>query len=207
MRVGIKKLIILIAVISLITPCCAESLFQAGVSQEIVVTPRSLFNSVKASRIGDIVTVLIDEEIKVTDDVALDTDKTSSVTDGFSTLINKIFKGSPVPSELNGYGGTTNSSNGASATRTTTIEDTITAQVVQVLPNGNVVIQGKRATLNAGERVDVILSGIIDPRQINSFGQINSSQVANLQIAITGKGSISGAAQEGVVNKYVKYLF
>lgn len=105
------------------------------------------------------------------------------------------------------FGGSSDVGNNAKIERTTTLEDQITTQVVQILPNGNLVIQGKKTAINSGERVDVIISGIVDPRFLDGVGRINSNQIANLQIAVTGKGTISRSNDEGTVNRFVRYLF
>lgn len=216
MRVGIFKKIIILTVISTITaPVFAESLFQAGASYNSTqyIQPRSLFSSVKAKSIGDLVTILVNEQVKTSDSVKLTLNKNSSTTDGFSSAINKIAKAvlntskNVVPSELSTFGGTNAVGNTASSARTSTFTDTITAQVVQILPNGNLVVQGKKTSVQAGERVDIVMSGIIDPRFLNATGQIQSSQVANLQLSVAGKGSMSNTSNEGAVNKYIRYLF
>ena len=216
MRVGTLKKIITITVMTAMTsPVFAESLFQAGVSYNNYqsIQPRSLFSSVKAKSIGDLVTVVVNEQVKTTDDVKLTLNKTSTTEDGFSDAINKIaqtvFNTSKkvVPSELSSFGGTNTVGNTASTQRTSSFKDTITAQVVQILPNGNLVVQGKKSSIQAGERVDVVLSGIVDPRFLDGTGQIKSNQVANLQLSVAGKGSVSNSANEGAVNKYIRYLF
>jgi flagellar basal body L-ring protein FlgH len=83
-----------------------ESLFRGGVYASDFVAPRSLYYSVKAKNIGDVVTVVIDEATKVQDDVKLDTSKSSQLQDGFSGLINKLLPGNTVINDkFNGYGG------------------------------------------------------------------------------------------------------
>jgi flagellar L-ring protein precursor FlgH len=199
-------LIVILAVLN--TPAFAESLFRTGISQESYpVVPRSLFSSVKARGMGDLVTVVINETLSSTDNLKLDVSKESTTTDNFRGLLNKIFPGKPVPEGLNNFGGTHTTANESKIERSKKISDTISAQVVQVLPNGNLVIQGKKTQINQGEKVDIILSGVIDPRLLSTSGSINSSQVANLQLAVVGKGTISRSDSEGSVNKVIRYLF
>ena len=57
------------------------------------------------------------------------------------------------------------------------------------------------------ERLDLIITGLIDPRWIDGSGQIFSYQVANLQFALSGRGSISRSQNEGIFNRVIKYLF
>lgn len=212
MRLGkmIKKenltLAMIIAVMSM--PAYAESLFKTGVSQNAYpVQPRSLYSSVKAKTIGDLVTVLVQEEFTTSDDLKLDISKQADTQENFRDLVNKVLPGKIIPEGINNFGGQHDVGNTAKVERTTTFEDTITAQVVQVLPNGNLVIQGKKTAINADEKVNVILSGVVDPRLLDGVGRINSNQIANLQIAIVGKGTISRSNDEGVVNKFIRYMF
>lgn len=213
-RVGRKNLIaIKLAVLAFSLPAInatafAESLFTMGVTHNAYpVNPRSLYSSVKAKTVGDLVTVIIDENFKTSDDLALDIDRSSSVDDGFRTLVNKILPGKIVPDGIGNFGGEHEVGSSASVARTTTFTNTITAQVVQILPNGNLVIQGKKVAINAGEQVNVIISGIVDPRFLDGLGRIQSNQIANLQFAMSGKGTISRSNTDGTVNKFIRYLF
>ena len=85
--------------------------------------------------------------------------------------------------------------------------DTISAQVVQMLSNGNLVVQGKKTLVSNNERVDLVVTGVIDPRWIDASGQISSTNVANLQFALSGRGSVSRGQNEGIINRVIKYLF
>ncbi len=208
---SVKILIILVILTSLCAPVFAESLFRAGISQNAYpIEPRSLYSTVKARTIGDLVTILIDEQIKSTDNLKLDMKKSSDTNDNFSSLINKLIPRDflpTLPKEVDNYGGSNKVGNTTKIERTSTFKDTITAQVVQIMPNGNLVVQGKKTAINAGEKVDIVVSGIIDPRLLDNMGRIQSNLVANLQVAMVGKGTVSRSGTEGPVNKYLRYLF
>ena len=197
-----------LAVLVVSLPAYGESLFTSGISKNVYSTmPRSLYSTVKAKSIGDFVTVLLAEEVTTSDDLKLDVTDESSTTDSFSTLLNKILPVKLVPTEIDDFGGKNSTGNTAKVSRTTKFNDTITAQVVQVLPNGNLVIQGKKTAINAGENVNILISGIIDSRFIDSQGRVKSSQISNLQFAVTGKGTISGSGRESPVNRLIRRLF
>ena len=208
MRIGVMKSLITILILTgMAVPALAESLFVTGISQEYYVEPKPLFGSVRARAVGDIVTVVLDEDIALEDDIKYDMDKSSSTTDNFSTLLNKILPGKPINDVFNGYGGANTVANTAKTYRNLSVKDYVTVQVVQVLPNGNLMIQGKKTLINSNERVDLIMSGIIDPRWIDYMGQVKSRNVANLQFAVSGKGTVSRANNEGVVNRLIRYMF
>jgi len=208
MKRKISEILIIISILTVAgTPVFAESLFRTGISQGVYsVQPRSLFNTVKAKTIGDVVTVLIEEDSSAANEVKLDIQNKSDAKDAFTPILNTLFKTDKFTS-IDGYGGTTTTGNSAKINRTTKTTDTITAQVVQILPNGNLVIQGKKVAINSGEKAEVVLSGVVDPRFITNNGQISSKYIANLQLAIVGKGTASSSDSEGLMNKFVKILF
>ena len=88
-----------------------------------------------------------------------------------------------------------------------TFGDKIAVQVVQQLPNGNLSVQGKKVLVNGNERMDFIVTGVIDPRWLNVDGEIYSYNVSNLQFALSGRGTISRNQNEGIFNRFIKYLF
>lgn len=213
MRIGFKQIIIAIIILSaFMGTAFSESLFAARVSQNDYIQPRSLYYSPKAKTVGDIISVVISEKYQITDNQKLGTSKSSATTASFTNLLNTLvppFLRSVVSvnDKFDGYGGDNSVSNNAQTQRQAAFSDTITAQVVQVLPNGNLVIQGHKTLINAGETTNVLLSGVVDPRMINNAGQVNSAQVSNLQIAFSGSGTVARSNHEGLINKYVKYLF
>lgn len=191
----------------------AESLFQSGISQSVYpMQPKSLFSTVRAKTIGDVITVIINEDAVILNDMELDVQSDSSLVDNFSTLANAFLSSTKndirveIPN-MDNFGGSSTTKNQASAERTMQIKDRMTAQVVQVLPNGNLVVQGKKVAINAGEKTQVILSGIVDPRFIGSEGTVQSNNIANLQLAVVGNGTVSRHDSESLINRIFGYIF
>ncbi|MGD9580044.1 MAG: flagellar basal body L-ring protein FlgH [Vampirovibrionia bacterium] len=195
-------------VVASILPANSESLFRAGVSQSVSpVTPRSYYAGMRATMVGDLVTILIDEKSSVSNSISLKSNKKNSVTDNWSSILDKILPGKGVVPNVDGWGGSSDVSNSATIKRANELSQVVMAQVVQVLPNGNLVVQAKKSIVNSGERNDIILSGIVNPRLIDGNGQISSQYVANLQLAIVGKGTVSRSESDGVMNKFLRLLF
>lgn len=210
----ISKTIVYLAILSLISfGASAESLFSGGISQTVYpMQPKSLFSTVRAKTIGDVITVIINEDAVILNDMELDVQSNSTLTDNFSTILNTLLSSHKndirveIPS-MDNFGGDSTTQNQASSERTMQIQDRLTAQVVQVLPNGNLVVQGKKVAINAGEKTQVILSGIVDPRFITNAGTIQSNNVANLQLAVVGNGTVSRHDTESIINRVFGYLF
>ena len=127
--------------------------------------------------------------------------------DNFTNLLNKVLPGSPINKEFNNFGGSNTVDSTTTNQRQMSVNDYVTVQVVQLLPNGNLMVQGKKTLLNGNERVDFLISGVVDPRFIDQKGQVYSRNVANFQFALAGKGTVSRAGNEGIINRAVRYLF
>ena len=146
------------------------------------------------------------EKITVSDNLTYSSEKSSTTEDSFTNFLKdwfglKFLKGS------NGYGGSNEVSNSAAGGRSMSFGDKIAVQVVQQLPNGNLAVQGKKTLVNGNERMDFIITGVVDPRWLNVNGEIYSYNVSNLQFALSGRGAISRNQNEGIFNRFIKYLF
>ncbi len=201
-----KKAIILSLILSSIMSVQAESLFSLNASQNAMIEPKALFSSVRARGIGDLVSIVIDEAPSMQDSGTYSTVKQSSLAENLTKAFNSIFNTS-IKDALNGTEGSLSVTGETQLGRTLTLTDKVVAQVVQVLPNGNLLVQGKKSLVNQNERVDLIVSGIVDPKWINQSGEILSSHIANLQFAMNGAGTVSRGQNEGILDRAVRTLF
>ncbi len=208
-----KKIIYLGLLIAIGHGAAAESLFEVNASQSVYrVQPRSLFSTVRAKTIGDVITVILNENAVVMNDLQFNLKSSSTMEDNFTSVIEDIFTNprhnirTDLP-ELDGFGGSSSTKNTANVTKTLKLQDKITTQVVQVLPNGNLVVQGKKVAINSGEKTQIIMSGIVDPRFITNAGSVDSQYVANLQLAVVGNGTVSRHDNESLINRIFSHLF
>ena len=202
----IKVLLLTILIISSNLCAQAESLFMMGASQSYYAEPKGLYSMVRARSVGDLVTILLKEEINIADDMNYDSSRSSNTVDNFTNFLNKMLPGRIFNDKINNFGGSNDVSSKVQNGRQMSVDNYITVQVVQLLPNGNLVVQGKKTLVNANERVDLLVSGVVDPRWIDELGQVSSSHVANLQFAFNGKGSTSRGNNEGIINRVIRYL-
>ena len=208
-NLNIGKKIIITALILVATTISvnAESLFTLGASQTYAASPKSLFGGVQARTVGDLISIVMTENLSMTDKITYDSAKKSTTVDNFSNFINNALGKNVVNSALNNFGGSNSVSQTGGSSRSISFGDTIAVQVVQQMPNGNLVIQGKKTLVNGNERMDLLVTGIVDPRWIDSLGHVSSKNVANLQFASSGRGSISRSDNEGIITRFIKYLF
>jgi len=201
-----KKILFLLLISGFIGQVNAESLFSLNASQNALIEPKALYSSVRARGVGDLVSIILDEAPKMSDSGTYSTQKTSSLAENFTKAINTIFK-TKLKGALDGTNGNLSVDGSTQVARNLTISDTVVAQVVQVLPNGNLLVQGKKSLVNQNERVDLIISGVVDPKWINQSGEINSSHVANLQFAMNGSGTVSRGQNEGILDRAIRTVF
>lgn len=203
-----KKSLILFLTLTSMSLCVkAESLFTLGASQTYAPTPKSLYGGVQARSVGDLLSIILDESINITNALSYSSNKGSTTTDNFSKFFNTVLGKHIINDNLGTFGGTNEVKNTAGTSNKVGFKDVIAVQVVQQMPNGNLVVQGKKTLVNGNERSDLIVTGVVDPRWITSTGSIYSRNVSNLQFALSGRGSVSRNQSEGVVNRFIKYLF
>lgn len=158
------------------------------------------FADSRPSRVGDIVTVLVNERTDAKDEATMDIQKSSnnSVSDG--TGILKFIRGLSLSSS--------NTSEGdGSVERKHHATATLACLVTEVLPNGNLVIEGTRDIRTSEEILQFQLIGVIRPQDVNSDNQIHSSLIANAEIAVKGRGIISRTQKPGLVTQILQAVF
>lgn len=145
-----KGFLILIAMMSVMQAAQAESLFVLGASQSFYAAePKSLYGSVRARSVGDLVTIILSERVTFSDSLNYAAERSSNTVDNFTTFINKLLPGVPLNNQFNNFGGSNQVDSQTSNERSLNVSDYVTVQVVQLLPNGNLMVQGKK---NAPER-------------------------------------------------------
>ena len=87
------------------------------------------------------------------------------------------------------------------------VEATVSCTVIDVLPNGNLVIQGQRMVDVNNDSEIIQISGIIRPADINSKNTVNSHQVAQFNVSLTGKGVVNSKQTPGFMSTFFNWVF
>ena len=160
---------------------------------------RSFFKDQRAHQIGDLLTVTVN----ITDQAnfANETQRSRSATEdsGITAFLGSSLFGQRAQSVLPGRFLTADSAMGTdgkgSITRQETLQTNVAAIVTQVLPNGNLVVEGKQEIRVNYEKRELIVAGIVRPEDIHSDNTIDSSKIAQARIAYGGHGEISDIQQ------------
>jgi len=156
----------------------------------------------KARRRGDILTIVIAETSSASKEAKTDTSRESKITAGIPNfmgleatgIITKNF--ADLSNLINANTKSTYAGSG-STSRDDNLKATITARVVDVLPNGNLQIEGRRNIKVNSEDQEIILEGTVRPRDIGQNNTVNSIYVADAKISYSGRGIISDRQNPG----------
>jgi flagellar L-ring protein FlgH len=159
---------------------------------------RSFFKDQRAHQIGDLLTVTVN----ITDQAnfANETQRSRTVTEdsGITAFLGSNLltgKSTALPGRLLTADATANSDGKGSIQRAETLQTNIAAVVTQLLPNGNLVVEGKQEVRVNFEMRELIVAGIVRPEDIQSDNTIDSSKIAQARIAYGGHGQISDIQQ------------
>jgi flagellar L-ring protein precursor FlgH len=158
---------------------------------------QSFFHDPRAMHIGDVITV----NVTVADTAKLQNSTTRTRTNSDDANLTNFFGlESVLPSALNPSSlvkmGSDNSNVGTGAIqRAESISMTLAALVAQVLPNGNLVIDGHQQVRVNNELRDMRLSGIVRREDITQDNTVNLSQIAEARVIYGGQGTMSDVQQ------------
>jgi len=172
------------------------SIYQSGYDMR-------LFEDNKAIRVGDILTIKLEEETQAKKKNDLNANKDNSMTVSAPTLwgvaASTIF-GRDVETKIKSA---KEFKGNGQANQSNSLTGNISVTVVEVLPNGNLRVRGeKRVTLNEGDEF-VRLSGIVRPVDINTSNMISSDKVADATIMYTGTGSLADSSKMGWLSRII----
>jgi flagellar L-ring protein FlgH len=157
---------------------------------------QSFFHDPRAMHIGDVITV----DVTVTDAAKLQNTTSRSRTNSDDANLTNFFGlenslGSANPASLVKMGSDNSNVGTGSIQRQESISMTLAALVAQVLPNGNLVIDGHQQVRVNNELRDMRLSGIVRREDITQDNTVNLSQIAEARVTYGGKGTVSDVQQ------------
>jgi len=159
---------------------------------------RAFFKDQRAHQVGDILTV----KVKITDKATVENESSRSRKNSEDSGIDNFFGKAKVPILNTGVptriftaDSTASSEGKGSIDRKDEITTNVAGVVTQVLPNGNLVIEGKQEVRVNFEVRELIVAGIVRPEDIESDNTIDSTKIAQARIAYGGRGQITDVQQ------------
>lgn len=198
---------------SLSIPLPDESTPAGGANSLWRVGAKAFFRDQRASQVGDILTVNIDisdsaqiaNETKRSRDNSEKADLTNFL--GFESKLGKVLPNAVNPSALAGFGSGSSHAGTGEVDRSEDIKLKVAAIVVDVLPNGNLVIQGRQEVRVNFEVRELLIAGIVRPQDISSENTIRHTQIAEARISYGGRGQLTDVQQPRYGQQLYDILF
>ena len=174
-------------------------------AQEVALNYPSLYADVKARAVGDVLEVIISESNFGSNNAQTNTSKQNSAEaagEMTTGALSGLFPGMGGSVDLqNQYSGQ------AASSRRGTLLSRVSVRIIDVLPNGNLLIEGnKTMEINSDYEV-VTVSGIVDPRFISASNTVLSNQIANAKILYKGKGAVAEGNRVGILGRMLNFIF
>lgn len=197
--------ILLLTLIAALCPLSsAKSLWTSKRNNEA-----GMFADRLATRIGDILLVQIDEETLVNRSSSKNTSSSTNVSHSLSSLVIPKNINVPDPAEAGAdlpkiaFSPTDSFSGSGSVADSNVIEAKIAVLVVDVLPNGNLVIEGARKVETSKETQYVVMRGVVRRDDVTLNNTVMSYNVVNAAIEVIGDGDLMTAQRKGWINQLI----
>ena len=160
----------------------------------------------RARLAGDLVIIKIVEQTLASASGSVASQRTFDAKSGVTGLVGLIKTGGVDP--LVNASSATQLKGQAQTASTSSLKTSVTGQVVATLPNGNLVIEARRNLLMNNERQTITLRGVARPGDISAGNVVLSSQLANLEVELRGKGVISDGTRQPnwIVRTLLRFL-
>lgn len=183
-------------------PASPNSLWRVGA--------RTFFADQRARNIGDILTVKIeiDDKAQVSNSTARSRgNEVNAGVSHFFGLENSLGRAFPSgfdPTQMIGMNGDVTSNGAGTISRSEKVSLTVAAVVTGVMPNGNLVIQGRQEVRTNAEVRELTVAGIVNPADISAANTIDQTQIAEARISYGGRGDVTGVQRAPMAQRVVE---
>lgn len=160
----------------------------------------NLFADHRAHAVGDVITIIINESSSANRSGSASNKKNASTS---------LEAGSGLLTFINALSGSSSDSFAANGTLSNTnrVTGRITVKVEEVQPNGQLVIKGTQTIKQNTDEQKITITGIVRPEDVTVDNTVLSSNVADAQLKIEGKGPIAGKQRQGIFTQIFNFLF
>ncbi len=164
-------------------------------------TSHSMFADKRASSVGDIITIVVQETSTANKSDETKTERQSSLT---AAITSFLYPGGVAPALLRSgqlpamaYNSDQKHDGTGAINKSQSIVAQIAVRVVDVLPNGNLIVEGKRETSFGGEHQTIILRGVVRSYDVTASNTVLSYNVADATIQIISRGTVTDSTNKG----------
>ena len=186
--------LVIVTAISLPSAGTAQSLWHSDSSG-------SMFADKRATGVGDIITIIVSEVSSVDKKNETKTEKKSGLTAAIASFLYPQSAGGFLAHKgqmpAMSYNSDINHDGSGSINNSETVVAKIAVRVVDVLPNRNLVVEGRRETAFSGERQTIVLRGVVRTDDVAPDNTVYSYNVADATIQMIGKGTVSDEQRKG----------
>jgi flagellar L-ring protein precursor FlgH len=172
---------------------------------------RSLVADFRASRVGDLVTILINESPNASGDAETKMDRAASMSFGAPQMLGftaAIQRDHPDldPSKLIELISNQNFAGSGETTRGSRVEAAMAVRVRKQLPNGDLFLEGTKVLMINDEELHIYVSGVIRPEDIAQDNSVSSSVIADAEIEFTGRGVLTDNQRQGWLARFLSSI-
>lgn len=145
---------------------------------------------VRAMQPHDLISVIVSEALESSTDGAVKGSRNSAAQASISTLFQKLSAASAAQNLLNRTASNSLNAQGQSANNSS-LSTVLGGEVVEVLPNGMLVIEAARQVEFSQQTQTIVLRGLVRPEDISQQNQVRSTAISSLQLQVRGNGVVS----------------
>jgi flagellar L-ring protein FlgH len=149
-----------------------------------------MVTDVRAMRPHDLISVVVSESLAASTDGTVKNSRASNASSAISGLIGTLHPGNALQNLVNQTSSSGLNAQGTSATNSS-LSTTFGGQVIEVLPNGMLVIEAARQVEFSQQTQTIILRGLVRPEDISQQNQVLSTAISSLELEVRGKGIIN----------------
>ncbi|MBN3033610.1 MAG: flagellar basal body L-ring protein FlgH [Candidatus Saganbacteria bacterium] len=166
----------------------------------------SPYSPAKAYKVGDIINVVILENTSAKNQATTKANVTDNLSAKFTHTMQRLAPVIGLNTQANGQLQNLYTGDG-STVRGNNVQARIAAWVIEVLPNGNLLIKGRHKVNVNDEMQEITLTGTVRPKDIAGSNTVYSYQVANAELTVSGSGAVSDTAQPGWLTRLFNWIF
>jgi len=162
-----------------------------------------LGTDVKAFRVHDVVMIVVSESLSASTDGQVKNSRASNANSGLTALFGALKSGNSMQNLLGQSSASGLTAQGQSTTDSS-LTTTFGAEVVDVLPNGMLVVQATRQLTFSQQTQLIQLRGLVRPEDVSAQNQVQSTAMTDLELEVTGKGIVNDSTYRQ--NPLVRWL-